>query len=128
MSISRLRALLLEHDFREYMTPGFAAFTRADGDLRAFRWSNRALAGRHGSPRSYLVLCLGFGAVDQHRLRIPLVNWPSSDQPPRPWREVATEIDEVILPLFNEPADTALRSAASLNAPRYSLTRVGENR
>lgn len=114
--------MLLPLGFEEYEVPGFLAFSYGPNDLRVFKWSNPKIADRDGIPRSYAVLCFGFGTPDQFRLRVPLVEWPSESQAKRPWAEVQAEIETVLLPLLNFRSHTEAAAAlASLDTERYAL-------
>lgn len=114
--------MLLPLGFEEYETPGFLAFSYGPNDLRVFTWSNRKVADRDGIPRSYAVLCFGFGTPDQFRVRVPLVEWPSAEQAKRPWPEVQAEIETVFLPLLNLRSSVeALAVLDSYDQDRYSL-------
>lgn len=85
--------------------------------LDVFRWSNSLdYATLNGIPRSYLVLCLTLHGQteDGGRWMLPLVEWPSDEQPLRPWDDVVEEFDEVFAPLFDDHARLG---------PRYRLGR-----
>jgi hypothetical protein len=103
-------SLVERHGFVSTPEPGFVSFQRDHPDgrrqlLRFFCWSNKKHAAAAGIPRSYIVVCLGLDrAREICRLRLPLVEWPSVEQPARPWRDVVEEFNAVVLPALDAPS------------------------
>lgn len=97
ISRKQLEPTLSRHGFSYVEEPGFHSFHRVhrDGDdqyVRFFTWSNKAHAEKAGIPRAYLVVVLREG-----RFRLPLVQWPSSEQARIPFSEVLDELERVFL-------------------------------
>lgn len=99
------------YEFKESPREGFIGMSRRAGGpdgfyeqrLDVFRWHNDAVAETSGIPRAYLVLCLTLhgSQEDGGRWRLPLVEWPSEEQPLRTWDDVVSEFDDVFAPLFD---------------------------
>lgn len=106
---SKIRKLAASHGFTEQDVPGFIGFHRTHSDgrrqvLNVFWWSNDKHAAEAGIPRYYLVFDVSPGARETGgRFRLPMVAWPAApgEQTIRPWADVVTEFEEVILPLFD---------------------------
>lgn len=69
-----------------------------------------------------VIPCLG-GWEEDSRYRVPLVEWPSADQKPRPWNDAADEIEERFLSIFDLPDEKARAVLDSLDEDRYPLSR-----
>lgn len=69
-----------------------------------------------------VIPCLG-GWAEDSRYRVPLVEWPSADQKPRPWNDAADEIEERFLSIFDLPDEKARAVLDSLDEDRYPLSR-----
>ena len=80
--------MMAELGFTEFADPGFEAFRRDGEEVRFFWWSSR----RHGLhlnvPRASLVI----RTADRDDIHVSMVDWPSEDQPLRPWADVAAEV------------------------------------
>lgn len=111
--IGRLTSLMREHGFTRSTRQGLVGYARhapdgTDQRLDVFHWSNPVVADQHGWPRSYLVACPSLdGITEVGRWKIPLVEWPSADQPERPWGDVAKELADVIITPMNLPSPDA---------------------
>lgn len=110
MSVKRVTDLLESHGFTLNPRPGFLGFSRTHNEvvqyIDFFRWSNKKNAESAGIPRTYLVLCIsrnGERYEDSGRWRLPLVEWPSDEQPVRKWSDVVDEFNEIFMPLLDSP-------------------------
>lgn len=128
LTSKRAEKLLGARGFAMIPDRGFLSGRRelADGRcqmVRLFTWSNRAVADAHGIPRGYVVVapCL-VGSAEVGRYRVPLVQWPTAEQEPRSWAEVADEIDEVFLAVLDLPDAEIHASFDALDPVRYTLT------
>lgn len=128
----KIRKLAASHGFIEHDEPGFIGFHRThDGRhqmLNVFSWANDKHAAAAGIPRYYLVLDISTGVRDAGgRFRLPMVAWPAppGEQTIRPWTDVATEFEEVFLPLFNSPEAEARELTRRLGN-RYRLWAKGD--
>lgn len=104
--------LLAGTGFEQVQDPGFVGFRRIHPDgrgqlLRFFFWSNRKHADATGIPRAYIVACVGLDQdrIEDRRFRINLVEWPSQDQPRRPWADVSQDVRDHVLPMLDAPSD-----------------------
>lgn len=106
---------------------GFVGLARVREDgyyqrLDFFRWSNRKHAAAAGVPRAYLVVCISLnGRAETGRWIVPLVEWPSELQEPRPWVDVAEEFKTVFPPILDAPLHDARARLVGLER-RYRLT------
>lgn len=93
-----------------------------DQFLGLFSWSGRKIAQARGIPAAYLVVCLGLDQAEEcARYRLPLVDWPSTTQTQRPWRDVATEFKDVFIAALDADLAAGHRKLNGLG-DRYILT------
>lgn len=121
--------------FTLHMAPGFVGAHRRHRDgrfqqMHLFWWRNDKVAAQHGIPRAYLLVDPtldqdggqptpnSYGSLG--RFRIPLVEWPSQDQPWRTWGDVATEFRKVFGAAFDAPLDVGTEAIRGL-PERYQL-------
>lgn len=129
--VKQIRRMITPHGFKQFDNPGFLGFRRVHADgrsqgLSVFTWSNDKIAFAEGIPRSYLVLCMALGSENGSggvggRYRLPLVHWPSEDQPIRPWAEVIREFRSVFMPMYDGSEAEGVRLLANLDPWRYQI-------
>ena len=120
-------ALAREHGFTQDPDPGLICFRRTHPDgrqqmLRVFWWSNKKFAATLGIPNAYIVVCPGIDQ-DHHedgRFRLPLVEWPSSEQLRRSPHEVLEEFRNVFIKALDAPSAQAHEAFQGLGG-RYRL-------
>lgn len=119
-SRKQLEPTLAKYGFDYVEEPGFHSFARIHPDgsdqyVRFFTWSNKAHAAKQGIPWAYLVV-----VVQEGRFRLPLVQWPSDDQPRVPIGQVLEELERVFLEPLGESREERSKRFAALN-DRYVL-------
>ncbi|MGP5048092.1 hypothetical protein [Glutamicibacter ardleyensis] len=113
-SQKQLEPTLAKYGFTYFEEPGFHSFHRVHRDgsdqyVRFFTWSNKAHAAKQGIPRAYLVIVLREG-----RFRLPLVQWPSVEQPRVPFASVLEELESVFLNSLGHSEETRSRFFSGL--------------
>lgn len=134
---AQFRRLATTHGFLEHPAPGFIGFHRIHPDgrsqsLNVFWWQNAKHAAAAGIPRYYMVLDVSIGSLTHGagatgRFRLPMVTWPAapSSQLVRPWTDVAAELEEVFLPLYDLPEAEGSRRLRRLD-DRYQIKRPSD--
>ena len=119
-SQKQLEPTLTKYGFTYVEEPGFHSFHRVHRDgsdqyVRFFTWSNKAHAAKQGIPRAYLVV-----AMQEGRFRLPLVQWPSTEQSRVPFATVLEELESVFLDPLGRSEESRSRFFACLE-DRYVL-------
>lgn len=116
-----LRPAGFTHDPTERAFHTFRRTHPTDGRQQILRfvvWHNDRVADEQGQARRHLVIIPAADAAQRQedtRLMLPLVKWPSQDQPVRPWQDVAQDLRGRVLPVLDMPEEQGRERLAALD-------------
>lgn len=135
MTKRQLEKLAESLGFTLHDAPGYVGAHRrhADGRLQQmhlFWWRNDKIAAQRDLPKAYLVVDPTLDQTggqptpnsygSQGRFRVPLVDWPSTQQALRTWADVVAEFNEVFGTAFDAPLDDGVDAIRKLPG-RYRI-------